>query len=271
MALKHRMLEVEVDAGVAFVWLNRPPVNAVTVDMYDELRWAFKQPDDLGPDIRVVVLAGRGTHFCAGNDLGEFATMDGENADERMWHVREAFFAIQDCPVPVIAAVHGSALGTGLALVASCDYVFAAEGSRFGLPEITVGVMGGARHLARWVSQPMVRRAFFTGEPLTAEELHALGVIQGVVPPPQLMATVEAEARLIARHSPTAVRLAKRGLNMIEGADLKSGYAYEQRLTALMSAHTDSKEALASIRERRAPSYAPRHDLPLPPGNPAQW
>ena len=271
MALKHQTLDVAVDAGVAVVWLNRPPVNAVSIEMYDEIRWVFKRPDELGADIRVVVLAGRGAHFCAGNDLGEFATMDGKNADERMWHVREAFFAIQDCPVPVIAAVHGSALGTGLALAASCDYVIAAEGARFGLPEITVGVMGGARHLARWVSQPVVRRAFFTGEPLTADELHKAGVVQAVVAPSELLAAVDAEARLIARHSPTAMRLAKRGLNMIEGVDLRSGYAYEQRLTALMSDHSDSKEALASIRERRTPSYAPRQDLALPPGLAAQW
>jgi enoyl-CoA hydratase len=265
-----QMLDVQVTDGIATVWLNRPPVNAVTVQMYDEIKRAFQRPDDLGIEVRVIILAGRGAHFCGGNDLEEFATMDQDNADERMWHVREAFFAIEDCPVPVIAAVHGGALGTGLALAASCDYVFAADNARFGLPEITVGVMGGARHLGRWVAQPTVRRAFFTGEPLTAQDLHRLGAVHAIIPPAELMIAVVSEARLIARHSPTAMRLAKRGLNMIEHADLKSGYAYEQRLTALMSSHPDSKEALVSRRERRPPVYAAQEDLFLPSGAPTQ-
>ena len=265
-----QMLDVDVNDGIATVWLNRPPVNAVTVSMYDEIKSAFQHPDDLGVDVRVIILAGRGAHFCGGNDLEEFATMDPENADERMWHVREAFFAVEDCSVPVIAAVQGSALGTGLALAASCDYVVAAENARFGLPEITVGVMGGARHLARWVVQPKVRRAFFTGESLSATDLHLLGAVHAVVPEGELRPAVVAEAQLVARHSPTAMRLAKRGLNMIEHADLKSGYTYEQRLTALMSSHPDSKEALASRRERRSPEYGAQEDLILPPGAPAQ-
>ena len=128
-----QMLDVDVNDGIATVWLNRPPVNAVTVSMYDEIKSAFQHPDDLGVDVRVIILAGRGAHFCGGNDLEEFATMDPENTDERMWHVREAFFAVEDCSVPVIAAVQGSALGTGLALAAWCDYVVAAENARFGL------------------------------------------------------------------------------------------------------------------------------------------
>ncbi|ADP80858.1 enoyl-CoA hydratase-related protein [Pseudofrankia inefficax] len=263
-------LDVEIDGTVATVWLNRPPVNAVNIALYDEIQRVFANPDAFADDVRVMVLAGRGAHFCGGNDLGEFATMTPDNASERMWHVREAFFAIQDCPVPVIGAIHGTAVGTGLALAASCDYLIAAADAVIGLPEITVGVMGGARHLGRWVTQPTVRRAFFTGKPLTAAELYSLGAIQAVVPPDQLLDEVYAEARLIAAHSPTAMRVAKRGLNAIEHADIKSGYTYEQRLTALMSGHPDSKEALHARKERRPPEYAPRQDLLPPPGVPAQ-
>jgi len=266
VTFKH--LEVEAAGGIVTVWLNRPPVNAVDVALYDELRQAFTYPDDLADDVRVVILAGRGRHFCGGNDLGEFATMDPTNTDERMWHVREAFFAIQDCPVPVIGAVQGSALGTGLALAASCDYVIAADDARIGLPEITVGVMGGARHLGRWVTTPTVRRAFFTGIPLTAAELHRLGAIHAVVPPGDLRDAVLAEAAIIAGFSPTAMRVAKRGLNAVEHADIKGGYTYEQRLTAQMSGHPDSKEALAARREGRDATYAPKQDLLPPPPPP---
>jgi enoyl-CoA hydratase len=268
MTFQH--LDVEIENHVATVWLNRPPVNAVDGQLYDDIQQVFSAPDALADDIRVMVLAGRGAHFCGGNDLGDFATMTPDNANERMWHVREAFFAIQDCAVPVIGAVHGTAVGTGLALAASCDYVIASSDAVIGLPEITVGVMGGARHLGRWVSQPTVRRAFFTGQPLTAAELYRLGAIHAVVSRDELFEAVAAEAQLIAAHSPTAVRVAKRGLNAIEHADIKSGYTYEQRLTALMSGHPDSKEALTARRERRSPEYRPREDLLPPPGVPAQ-
>src|SRR5262245_14331599 len=265
-----QFLDVEVDGPVVTVWLNRPPVNAVNIALYDEIQRVFADPDALAQDVRVMILAGRGAHFCAGNDLGEFATMTPDNAGERMWHVREAFFAVQDCPVPVIGAVHGTAVGTGLALAAACDYVIAAQEAVLGLPEITVGVMGGARHLARWVAQPAVRRAFFTGQPLTAAELYRLGAIHAVVPRGELLGAARAEARLIAAHSPTAMRVAKRGLNAIEDAGIRGGYTYEQRLTAQMSGHPDSKEALDARRERRAPQYQPRRDLLPPPGSPAQ-
>ena len=131
---KHLSVEAP-DQGVLHVKLNRPPVNAVHTDMYIEIAALFRDPDALGARVSVIVLSGEGAHFCAGNDLDEFATMSPENGGERMWRVREAFFAIQECPVPVIGAIHGAALGTGLAIAASCDFLIAAPDAKLGLPE----------------------------------------------------------------------------------------------------------------------------------------
>ena len=117
-----KFLSVAVDGHVAVVTLDRPPVNAVSGAMYVEIRDFFADFDLNLPGVRVVVLTGRGRHFCAGNDLPEFVEMTPENAPGRMKTVREAFWAIYDCPVPVIAAVNGAALGTGLAITASCDF-----------------------------------------------------------------------------------------------------------------------------------------------------
>jgi enoyl-CoA hydratase len=174
-----------------------------------------------------------------------------------MFHVREAFFAIQDCEIPVVAAVHGAALGTGLALAASCDVIVASDDARFGLPEITVGVMGGAAHLARLAPHGLVRRMFFTGRPVSAAELHRVGGVDSVVPREELLAVAEALAMEIAAHSPTALRIAKQTLNTIETMDLKSAYEHEQGWTGVMSDHADSKEAILAARERRAPRYLP--------------
>ena len=246
------------NALILEVLLARQPVNAVDVDMYIEIAALFSQPDRFAPKARVIVLRGDGPHFCAGNDLDEFATMTPENGTERMWRVREAFFAIQDCPLPVIGATHGAVLGTGLAIAASCDFVVATRDARFGLPELTVGVMGGARHLARLAPQPLVRRMFFSGEFLSAEDFAAAG--GSIVVRDDHQSMLSEARRLAARtasFSPTAVRLAKTILNRIETMDIKSGYAFEQAYTVQMSGHPDSKEALAAFREKRSASYRP--------------
>jgi enoyl-CoA hydratase/carnithine racemase len=245
------------ESGIAHVSLQRPPVNAVHRDMYIEIADLFRDIDRLGPDVRAVVLSGEGRHFCGGNDLDEFATMTPDNATERMWRVRSAFFAISECAVPVIGAVHGVALGTGLAIAASCDFVVAAPDAKFGLPELTVGVMGGARHLARIAPQPLVRRMYFTGEPLSASEFAAAGGAVMVCDADKLLDEAFRLAGRLAGFSPTAVRVSKRILDRIEWMELREGYEHEQAGTERMSGHPDSKEALAAFREKRAPDYRP--------------
>jgi enoyl-CoA hydratase len=254
---KHLRCKLD-EAGVLTVKFSRPPVNSVDTEFYIEIQKLFSNPDQVGGPVQAIVLGAEGKHFCAGNDLDEFATMSPENGTERMWRVREAFFAIQDCPVPVVGAVHGSALGTGLAIAASCDFVVAARDARLGLPELTVGVMGGARHLARIAPQPLVRRMFFTGMPLTAEEMLAAGASLIVCDRAELLDVATGYAQRIASFSPTATRLAKQILNRIEHMDIRTGYEFEQRHTVKMSGHPDSKEALNAARAAREALYIER-------------
>jgi enoyl-CoA hydratase/carnithine racemase len=248
-------LTTDLDEGVATITMCRPPVNAVDLAMYRELRDLFVDIDQVGAGVRAVVLTGDGKHFCAGNDLDDFATMDRDNVRERMFHVREAFFAIQECAVPVVGAVTGAALGTGLAIAAACDFVVAADDASFGLPELSVGVHGGARHLGRLVGQPVVRWMFFTGQRLSGAEMRALGAVIAVVPRDEVVAAAQAEARRVAAYSPTAVRMGKRGLNDIEFADIRRGYEHEQSLTARMMDHPDSKIALHASRTGEVPVF----------------
>lgn len=252
-------LRVTVEDGVATVMMDRPPVNAVHDAMYLELFRLFSDIDGIGPEIRAVVLAGAGRHFCAGNDLDDFESMTPQNGRDRMFHVRDAFFAVRDCAVPVIGAVSGVAIGTGLALAASCDFVIASEDAQFGLPELSVGVMGGAKHLARMVPEPIVRWMYFTGTRVPAQTLHGWGAIVKVVPVDALLDEATRAAQEIAAYSPTAVRLSKQGLNGIEFLDTKQGYHDEQQLTIRMSGHPDSKEALRAARHGGKPTYQPLH------------
>lgn len=253
-----KSLQIDCKDGIAIVTLSRAPVNAFDRNMYLEVANLFNNPDQIGPDVRAIVLRGAGKHFCGGSDLEGFKTMTPENAPERQWHVREAFFAIQFCPLPVVGAVHGVALGAGLAIAASCDFVVAAEDARFGLPELTVGVMGGARHLARLAPQPLVRRMFFTSEHVEARAFADAGGAVVVCPAAELLERARGYAQKIAGFSPTAVRLAKQVLNRIENMDIRSGYEFEQRFTVKMSGHPDSKEAVRAFTERRPAVYRPR-------------
>lgn len=253
-----QLIEWHEDGPIATAWLDRPPVNATDHQLYSEIRTFFRTLPDRLTTARVVVLAGRGKHFCAGNDLAEFQTLDPDNAPERLQLAREAFWAIYDSPYPVIAAVHGVAVGSGLAIAASCDLVVAAEGARFATPEVNVGVLGGAKHLSRLVPQGMVRLMHYTGDLYPAEQLLPYGGIVEIVPQERLLDAARDLARSIARHSPVTLRLAKRSLNGIEYADLKSGYEFEQGLTRELSGHADSKEAVNAFLDRRTPVYTGR-------------
>jgi enoyl-CoA hydratase len=253
-----KFIEWEQDGTVATVWLNKPPVNAVDAEMYVEIRDFFSEIAEYLPGARAVVLAGRGKHFCAGNDLSEFQVLDPNNAPSALKRAREAFWAIYESALPVIGAIHGAAVGTGLAIAASCDIVIAAEGARFGTPEVNVGVLGGAKHLSRLAPQGVVRLMHLTGDPYPAERLLPYGGIAQIVPADELVETARTVARSIARHSPATLRLAKSSLNAIEYMNLRDGYEREQSFTRELSAYDDSKEAVNAFLERREPVYTGR-------------
>jgi enoyl-CoA hydratase len=246
----------DIDAlGVCTITLNRPPVNAVSQQMYAEIHHAFAS---LNPDleVKVAILTGAGDRaFCGGNDLKEFESMDMFNADERMRVVREAFFAIYDCAVPVIGAINGPAIGTGVGLSANCDILIASDRASFQLPEINVGVLGGGAFGARMAGQFVMRRMFFTGEAISADDMMRHGAVSYVVSHDELIPFTREIAEGIAGRSGEAVRLAKYGINLCEPMDHKSGYTLEQSFTARLSSYPAAKEALASIRERRAPDF----------------
>lgn len=214
--------------GVLTVALDRPPVNALDVSAYRELHRVFSDVDAIGPDVGAVVLTGTGHYFCAGDDLDELATLTTSEARrERMFHVREAVQAIRECAAPVIAAVGGPALGTGVAMAASCDFVVASADASFQFPKPGVGMAGGARHLSRLLPQPMVRWMYLTGERVTAATMASLGAVVRIA-----SRDVLGEATEIARHigsmDVAATRAAKRALNGSEALDVQRGFEVEQ-------------------------------------------
>ncbi|MCF8565041.1 enoyl-CoA hydratase/isomerase family protein [Alicyclobacillus tolerans] len=248
-------VRLQVENHIALVTVDRPPVNAIHAQLYDEIAETFRSLNDRN-DVRVAIFTGAGSKaFIAGNDLNEFLTMDPNNAGERMKRARESFWSVYDCRVPVIGAINGPALGTGLAYAAVCDLLVASENATFGLPEINVGVMGGAKHLSRLVPQMVVRYMHYTGIPLKASEMKQYGAVIEVVPKDQLMDKAYELANQLAHKSPIALRFAKQSLNTVEYMNLKAGYEFEQGLTGELSRFEDSKEAVRAFFEKRDPVF----------------
>lgn len=254
--LDFRYLDIDDRGAVAIVSFDRPPVNAVDTAMCHEIRDLFSRLDDYLPEVRVVVLRGEGPQFCAGHDFKEFASLTPQNSPGRQRLVRETFAAVYECPVPIIAAVHGVAVGTGVALAACCDTIVCGESARFGVPEVGVGVMGGARHMRRLVPEHVMRTLYFTADTARAEDLLPYGGIHAIVPDEHLMDSALALAERMAIHSRAVLRHAKESLNTIEFMELKSGYEAEQRITTRLSTHPDSREARSAVFQKRAPKYS---------------
>jgi enoyl-CoA hydratase len=225
-------IEVTVgDDGIAEVVQNCPPVNALTVAQWFELAAEVRR---LGEDrtVRAVILRAEGRGFNAGVDIKEM--QDTEGFDALIGANRgcyEAFAAVYECKVPVIAAAHGFCVGGGIGLVGNADVIVAAEGTRFGLPEVDRGALGAATHLSRLVPQHKMREMVYTSANATAEQLHAWGSVSRVVPVDELLGAAREIAGNIAAKSPTVIRAAKESLNGIDLWDVKKSYRFEQGFT----------------------------------------
>ena len=252
-------LDVDIQAHIATLTMNSPPVNALTRTLNDELTHALDQISEMD-EIRVVVLTGAGKVFCAGADLkGRAENIKGPGdlvAHSR--RTRECFHAIRECAKPVICAINGAALGSGLAIVASADVLLCSDKASVGLPEVDVGLLGGCRHAMRLFSHSRLRRMMLTGYRVSGAELYRLGIVEACTAPEALMSTALELAATIASKSPVSTRMGKHTLNVIEDMSLRDGYRYEQDMTAIIGKTDDAKEAQLAFKEKRPAVFTGR-------------
>ncbi|BCH23880.1 enoyl-CoA hydratase/isomerase family protein [Mesorhizobium sp. L-8-3] len=250
--MKNNLIKVEITDKVAVVTLDNPPVNAYSKEFAEELIQAFDELNDT-PEVRCILVTGRGKVFSAGADIKNRQAI-GDIKGETYRHLRrtrEVSNCIMECNKAVITAVNGAALGAGLGPVIAADIVLASETAVFGLPEIDIGLMGGARHAMSFFPKTLARRMILTGYRVPAAELYRRGIIEACVPPERLMEEAMTMARTIASKSPKALSLAKRAINTVEHMPLRDGYRFEQNLTVEMTRHEDSKEAMRAFMEKR--------------------
>src|SRR5260221_6117405 len=245
------MIRSETREHITTVTIDNPPVNALPVagwfDLADALRAAGRDTT-----VRAVILCAEGKGFQAGVDIKELAA---DPTNESLVAVNrgcyEAFGAVYDCAVPVIAAVQGFCLGGGVGLAGNADIVVASDDATFGLPEVDRGALGAATHLARLVPQHRMRAMVYTGATATAAELYSYGSVLEVVPRAHLRDTAMKVAREIAAKSPTIIRRAKESLNGIDPVDVKKSYRFEQGFTYELNLSGVSDEARQAFIDKR--------------------
>lgn len=200
---------------------------------------------EVDPDVRVVLITGAGErHFCGGADLQENAGALGDRQPRSFG--RDFMQRFEEIPQPVIAVINGAALGGGCEIACACDFRFMAEDAKIGTPEILFGALpvgGGTQRLPRIVGVARAKEMVLTGKHYTAREALAMGLVTGVLPRAELMATAEAFARQMADLAPFAVRTGKLLVQRALDMELGMGLAFEKKMTMTMSSPEEAKAA----------------------------
>ena len=255
------MLSCTVEGAVATLLINHPPANALTPELLAELSTMF---DQVAKDeaVTVVVLTGTGRFFIAGADIRVLASIASSKEGEAMALQGQAILdRIEGVGKPVIAAINGICLGGGLELALCCHIRLAAEGSRLGQPEINLGIMpgfGGTQRLARIIGQSKAMELILTGEPISAQEAKAIGLVSEVVPPEDLLRQAQGLARTIASKGQVAVRASLRAIRQGVELNLHDGLALEARLFGALCDTADRREGLSAFLEKRQPHFMDR-------------
>lgn len=248
-------VRLRLDDGVATVTIDNPPVNVLSAAVLDSLLGTLARVKD-ETAARVVVLDSAAPKaFAAGANIREMAPMGPNEARIHGGRGQSVTVAIEDLPLPVIAAVHGSCLGGGTEIALACDFVVASEDAVFGQPEINLGVMpgwGGTRRLPRRVGLARARRWILLGDPVPAKAAHAAGWIDDVVPRAELPTRARELARTLRGKSSLALAAAKSAINRAIDPGRAEGLAYELDLWAQLFGTPDQREGMQAFIQKRA-------------------
>jgi len=251
-------LLIEQKGGIAIVKVNRPEaLNALNETVIEELSDVFGEieADD---SIGVAILTGEGRSFVAGADIAAMKEMTAIEGRAFMLKGQAMMQKIESLGKPVIAAINGFALGGGCELAMACDFRFASEKAKFGQPEVSLGIIpgfGGTQRLPRLVGKGMAKLLIYSGEMITAGEAKAIGLVERVYPPEELLAETEKFAGLILSKAPIAVASAKAAINNGMNADLPTGIAFEAEASVAPFGSEDRIEGMGAFLEKRTAAF----------------
>ena len=252
-------IQVEIDAPIATVTLNRPKVlNALSPDLIAELGHALGELD-ADESVRAVVLTGGPKVFAAGADIGDMA--DRGAVDQLRRDQTGRWAPIAGFTKPLVAAVNGYALGGGCEVALMCDLIVAGDTARLGQPEVNLGIIPGAGGTQRWprsAGKYAAMEVMLTGAPLTAQRAYELGIVNKVVPAEMTVEIAQRLARQIAEKPPLAVRMAKEAVLKAFETPLAEGLAGERKSFYFLFATEDQKEGMHAFLEKRKGAFKGR-------------
>jgi enoyl-CoA hydratase len=248
--------------SIAYVTVNRPKVlNALNSATMDELRAAFT---DIKNDasVRVAILTGTGEKaFIAGADIGELAKLNPVSAKEYTHRGQSVLDLIENLGKPVIACMNGFALGGGCEIAMACSMRLASENAKIGQPEVKLGLipgLGGSQRLPRLVGKGLAMQLITTGEMITAQEAHRIGLVNEVTTAADLLPRAEAIAQKIIANAPLAVQYAMEGVNKGMEMNLAEGLYLEATLFGVVCATEDKTEGTKAFLEKRQAQFKAR-------------
>jgi len=251
----------EKEGEIAHVTLNRPRrANLYNVQMRDDLYEVLTAVRD-DPGVRAVIFSGAGDGFCGGADLTEFGTAPSPTIARDVRWARDVWGVLKDMDKLTVAAMHGYALGSGLEMALLCDLRLAAEGTRFGLPEVGLGLIpaaGGTQGAARVAKLGTALAMVLTGARMDAWDAYRIGLVHRVVPREALPAEAETMVHRVLSAGPAALVLAKAAVNGGMDLTLEQGLHLEERLNDLAYRTRDAWEGIRAAAEGCAPVFRGR-------------
>ena len=243
------LVDIDVSDGIGTLRLNRPPMNALNIDIQEGIRAAAAQLGE-DPQVAAVVVYGGEKVFAAGADIKEMATMSYVDMALRAGALSSAFDAVARIPKPVVAAITGYALGGGCELALCADVRFAADNAVLGQPEVLLGVipgMGGTQRLSRLIGPSKAKDLIFTGRFVQADEALAIGMVDRVLPADEVYDAAVAWARTFVGAASYALRAAKETIDRGLEVDHETGLEIERQQFAALFATEDRRIGMESF------------------------
>lgn len=251
-------LKVAIQDGIAVATIQRPPANALSRELIQEVNTLLDQveKDDA---VRVIVLHGEGRFFSAGADIKEFTSVtSGEEFSKLAENGQQVFERVEAFSKPIIAAIHGAALGGGLELAMSCHIRIVAENAKLGLPELQLGLIpgfAGTQRLPRYVGIPKAVEMLLTSEPITGTEAVRWGLANRAYTEEELLPQTMELAKKIALKSPVAMKATLEMLQYAKSADYYNGVKAEAASFGTVFVSEDAQEGIQAFIEKRTPVF----------------
>lgn len=254
-------IRVERSDHVGRIWLDRPDVrNAFNAVMIGELRRALRTLAG-EPDVRVIVLSGRGSSFCAGADLAwmrDAARFSRDENERESLDLADCLYDLYAVAKPTIARVNGPAIGGGIGFVSACDIAVASTEARFRLSEIKIGLVPAAisPYVLRRIGESRARQYVLTGERFDARRAEELGLVNLTVEPAELDPKVDGIIASLLSSGPEAMAKAKELLSRVPGMDFSEAKRYTAEMIAGLRVSAEAQEGMAAFLEKRRPKWS---------------